>query len=978
LLLVVATVACLFGLGLVLRFRGLQTAANVAQLVSVLLALAALAPPLQAWRRERRRSLVVSPEDLAGAQEHLAMLLRAQWRTESQLRALDDPDPIPVRWRLTKRDELIDIPENRTGDVLTVASSDDLAGLVEDFRRLRRRRLVILGEAGAGKTTLAVQILLELLRTRDQHPGEPVPVLLSFAGWNASSGQALPDWAAARISHDYPELSAAGYGPHVVAALAGQGLILPILDGLDETPTAVQDTAVEALNRALDGDAHLILTSRTEEFSHAVKVANRVLSSAVVVEPEPLTATAAADYLARCLPPVPDPAWRDILDMLRTGAGSGGMGAAFAGIATSPLGLWLLRAGYITPGADPTPLLDGRYATVTALRAHLFDQLIPASVAARPPSGKPTEPFRPRHPYDPAVVDRWLRFLAFNLDRWDTRDFDWTRDVPSLAAPVRWPAASARLWRCGRPKVARLLAGLLACHRWMWLAVLVMASMVIGTVLTVLGVLFHAAATFLGHPRPGNAIPGLLGLSVLLALAAAVAEGAVLLARRSLLNEFDPVEELTADWYAAGRILAAAAETLTFGLAYALATGVVSGVAAGLVTGARTGWWIGLAVGGTAGLITMLRYPGERNRPPGTGRRLPWYGTGPGPGIRSGMAAGVGFGIIGGLLLAGVYLDQVSKNHPVLVSFLVATIAALAGLLAMLRGVLVPAVYSVTSPVLAMVNAALRRPADDRQDSLALWQREGIRQRLRLLRAVFVTILVAAGAAVLWRAMRDSPDIVALRRAGSREWLGSHLRHIDLVWRGHLRYAFAVAIAWLITVPRSGHRTWRMWLVWLAMAATVAVLWPLTGWLDAFRLRLTGRFPNLDAALTLHAHAQLGPYDGTGAVWQAVDLAAVLSDRRMRWIGLGLLSLAGVLAVDALVGRLEIRQPRVWWSVRVSSRWHVARGRMPRDLLVFLDDAHRLGLLRAVGTVYQFRHAELQDHLARSATPPLPAHPDLR
>jgi hypothetical protein len=33
----------------------------------------------------------------------------------------------------------------------------------------------------------------------------------------------------------------------------------------------------------------------------------------------------------------------------------------------------------------------------------------------------------------------------------------------------------------------------------------------------------------------------------------------------------------------------------------------------------------------------------------------------------------------------------------------------------------------------------------------------------------------------------------------------------------------------------------------------------------------------------------------------------------------------------------------------------------------FLDDAHRVGLLRTAGAVYQFRHAELQDHLAKSA-----------
>jgi hypothetical protein len=31
----------------------------------------------------------------------------------------------------------------------------------------------------------------------------------------------------------------------------------------------------------------------------------------------------------------------------------------------------------------------------------------------------------------------------------------------------------------------------------------------------------------------------------------------------------------------------------------------------------------------------------------------------------------------------------------------------------------------------------------------------------------------------------------------------------------------------------------------------------------------------------------------------------------------------------------------------------------------FLDDAHRLALLRTAGSVYQFRHAELQDRPAK-------------
>jgi hypothetical protein len=40
----------------------------------------------------------------------------------------------------------------------------------------------------------------------------------------------------------------------------------------------------------------------------------------------------------------------------------------------------------------------------------------------------------------------------------------------------------------------------------------------------------------------------------------------------------------------------------------------------------------------------------------------------------------------------------------------------------------------------------------------------------------------------------------------------------------------------------------------------------------------------------------------------------------------------------------------------------------------FLDDAHRLGLLRTVGPIYQFRHAELQDHLTAQQRDPDDQH----
>ncbi|GAA4102424.1 hypothetical protein GCM10022214_80410 [Actinomadura miaoliensis] len=60
---------------------------------------------------------------------------------------------------------------------------------------------------------------------------------------------------------------------------------------------------------------------------------------------------------------------------------------------------------------------------------------------------------------------------------------------------------------------------------------------------------------------------------------------------------------------------------------------------------------------------------------------------------------------------------------------------------------------------------------------------------------------------------------------------------------------------------------------------------------------------------------------------------------------------------------------RAWLAYLVAT-WRLARaGLLPRRLMPFMDDCHRLGLLRAVGPIYQFRHAELQDHLATTYRP---------
>jgi len=91
--------------------------------------------------------------------------------------------------------------------------------MVREFRRHPTRRLVILGDPGMGKTTLAVLLLRELLAHPDG--AEPVPVLLSMSGWDPGA-ESLHTWLARRIAEGYPALHAADFGPDAVRALVDQ------------------------------------------------------------------------------------------------------------------------------------------------------------------------------------------------------------------------------------------------------------------------------------------------------------------------------------------------------------------------------------------------------------------------------------------------------------------------------------------------------------------------------------------------------------------------------------------------------------------------------------------------------------------------------------------------------------------------------------------------------------------------------------
>ena len=227
-----------------------------------------------------------------------------------------------------------------------------------------------------------------------------------------------------QLGRDYPALRADEGGVNTPKSLAARAHVLPVLDGLDELPDAARVKTITALNGSLGANDQLILTSRTSEFAAAVGEEGNVLRSAAVIEPQALSPDAVASYLESCLPPRFDSAWPPILSAIRDGRAR-----ALADITATPLGTWLLRTVYITARRSPAPLRQRRLNNPQALRAHLFDELIPALISSRTPTRDPGEIYRPQLEWDPEDVRRWLGFHAWTLNQVNEIAPDHGRDL---------------------------------------------------------------------------------------------------------------------------------------------------------------------------------------------------------------------------------------------------------------------------------------------------------------------------------------------------------------------------------------------------------------------------------------------------------------------------------------------------------------------------------------------------------------------
>lgn len=334
--------------------------------------------------------------------------------------------------------------QERANNAVGAVSEGHLTEIVAYYRALSPARLVITGEPGAGKTLLALELVLGLLAGRADT--DPVPVRVSLAGWDTV--RPLREWLAGQI-HD--RLRDRGLTAEDARLLVDEYRVLPVLDGLDEmdadaTP-AGRRRATEALaqlNAYQDpvGSAPVILTCRTAQYAH-LSARDVRMREAARVEIESVDAAQAAAYLnARTT----DPArWTPLLHVLATEP-AGPVATALS----TPWRLNLAATAYeqrhphtLAYVSDPAELLA--FTSPEAVGDHLLAAYLPAAT-----SQHPTRPDR----YRPEQIHRWLATLATYLT---TSPASTAGAGTDLIMHQLWPLAGSRRVRAVDTCLAALL-----------------------------------------------------------------------------------------------------------------------------------------------------------------------------------------------------------------------------------------------------------------------------------------------------------------------------------------------------------------------------------------------------------------------------------------------------------------------------------------------------------------------------------------
>jgi predicted NACHT family NTPase len=148
---------------------------------------------------------------------------------------------------------------------------------IEDVFAAAERVLLVLGEPGAGKTTMLLQLVTHLLAAAETDDSCPIPAVFALSAYR--DDRPLSDWLVDQLANNY-ELPR-----RLAAQWIDAGRFVPLLDGLDEVDPALRPACAEAINafRRQHPGVWLLVTARSRDYQ---TLATRLhMDKAIVLQP---------------------------------------------------------------------------------------------------------------------------------------------------------------------------------------------------------------------------------------------------------------------------------------------------------------------------------------------------------------------------------------------------------------------------------------------------------------------------------------------------------------------------------------------------------------------------------------------------------------------------------------------------------------------------------------------------------------------
>ncbi|SFE92170.1 hypothetical protein [Blastococcus tunisiensis] len=396
---------------LLTRTVGLEAADRWASVIGATAAvMVAIFGLLSRWFAHR--SATVTTVDRDAARDDVLGVVHAR-RVQLQSRLVDLSSPLPVPWSLASS------PDQEQGNDAYLPSQGVVKDLAEALATDPPRGLVILGDRGAGKSTVAD---LALIRADARSEGgispKPVPFRIHISSWDPRED--LVSWAGRQIRYacSQADVEVRG-GARVIRSLIERGDILLVLDGFDEFPETYGHVALERIRTA--GLKSFILLSRPDAYFRAGSGLDLV---ADVVVLGPLSRQAASHELSRGTAPHGAELWPAVAHRVLTEPES-----VVGTVLRWPLFLWLavrLRSEGLPP---PLALENNSYAP-EAVEGALLEGMVIAAYG---------HGFRGRSASDLLRARRYFRTLSKAMAARGREDFVWW----DLEAVIPWGIQAA-------------------------------------------------------------------------------------------------------------------------------------------------------------------------------------------------------------------------------------------------------------------------------------------------------------------------------------------------------------------------------------------------------------------------------------------------------------------------------------------------------------------------------------------------------